>query len=60
MAYMSKQYDRTCVTIFNTVFQPVSNFTELHALPLAACSYALLIWVDINAYLGCVTTFEAL
>ena len=34
------------VTIFNTrgKFQPVSNFTELHALTLAAaCSYALLL-----------------
>ena len=51
-----------CLTIFSTVqyFQPVSNFTELHALPLAACSYALLIWVDVNAYLDCVTTIEAL
>ena len=33
------------VTIFSTggKFQPVSNFTELHALTLAACSYALLL-----------------
>ena len=32
------------VTIFSTSgkFQPVSNFTELHALTLAARSYALL------------------
>ena len=31
------------VTIFSTggKFQPVSNFTELHALTLAARSYAL-------------------
>ena len=35
---------RVHVTIFSTggKFQPVSNFTELHALTLAACSYALL------------------
>ena len=33
-----------CVTIFSTGgnFWPVSNFTELHALTPAACSYALL------------------
>ena len=33
-----------CVTIFSTgsKFQLVSNFTELHALSLAAQSYALL------------------
>ena len=32
------------VTIFSTgrKFHPVSNFTELHVLTLAACSYALL------------------
>ena len=34
-----------CVTIFSTgsKFQLVSNFKELHALTLPACSYALLI-----------------
>ena len=32
------------VTIFGTAgkFQPACNFTKLHALTLAACSYALL------------------
>ena len=36
-----------CVTIFRTdsKFQPVSNFTELHAVILAAHSYALLVEV---------------
>ena len=36
-----------CVTIFSTdsKFQPVSNFTELHAIILAARSYALLVEV---------------
>jgi len=34
-----------CVTIFSTggKFCPVSNFTELYALTLATCSYALLV-----------------
>ena len=35
------------VTIFSTggKFQPVSNFTELHALTLAARFYALLVYI---------------
>ena len=34
-----------CVTIFSSggKFRPVPNFTELHALTLAAHSYALLL-----------------
>ena len=34
-----------CVTIFRTggKFWLVSNFTELHALTLAACSYVVLV-----------------
>ena len=34
------------VSIFSTggKFRPVSNFTKLHVLTLAACSYALLVW----------------
>ena len=34
-----------CITIFSTggKFRPVPNFTELHALTLAAHSYALLL-----------------
>ena len=42
------------VTIFSTgsKFRPVSNFMYLHALPLAACSYALLTYMrSINALL---------
>ena len=36
-----------CIIIFNTSgkFLPVSNFTELHTLNLAARSYALLVWL---------------
>ena len=41
MAYVYKC--AVCATIFSTV-RPVSNFMELHTLPLAACSYALLPW----------------
>ena len=43
MAYVNAACT-VCVTIFSTggKFQPVSNFTQLHALPLAARSYALL------------------
>ena len=38
-----------CVTIFITgsKFCPVSNFMELHALALAACSYVLLHYMSV-------------
>ena len=38
------------VTIFSTTgkFRPISNFMELHALTLAARSYALLIAVNVS------------
>ena len=48
MHIMAMSMQRTCagrVTIFSTggKFRPVSNFTYLHTLTLATCSYALLV-----------------
>ena len=42
---MSMQHAQLRVTIFSTggKLRPVSKFTELHALTLAASSYALLV-----------------
>ena len=51
MAYICAAFT-VCVIIFSTgrKFQPVSNFSELHALSLATHSYALLLVHIIASY----------
>ena len=51
-----------CVTIFRTdcKFQPVSKFTELHAVILAAHSYALLVEVRKVGHTVVITLFSPL